>query len=142
MKTYVPKKAEIKKNWFVVDAEGQVLGRFATEIARVLMGKHKPSYVPFMDTGDGVIVINASKVEMTGRKVEQKMYYRHTGYVGHLKETQAKKMMAQRPEYVIIHAVKGMLPKNKLGRQMIKKLKVYGGPNHNHQAQQPVELKF
>jgi len=142
MKTYVPRKKDIHRNWFVVDAEGKVLGRLATQVAHILSGKHKASYVPFMDCGDSVIVINAAKVEMTGRKLEQKVYRHHTGYLGHLKEVKAKRLMAQRPERIIEHAVRGMLPKNKLGRQMIKKLRVFAGPNHNHQAQRPVELKF
>ncbi|MBN2431789.1 MAG: 50S ribosomal protein L13 [Acidobacteria bacterium] len=142
MKTYVPRKKDIHHNWFVVDAEGMVLGRLATQVAHILAGKHKASYVPFLDCGDSVIVINAAKVEMTGRKLEQKVYRHHTGYLGHLKEVKAKRLLAQRPERIIEHAVRGMLPKNKMGRQMIKKLRVYAGPNHNHQAQRPVELKF
>jgi large subunit ribosomal protein L13 len=142
MKTYVPRKKDIQNNWFVVDAEGMVLGRLATQVAHILAGKHKPSYVPFMDCGDSVIVINAAKVELTGRKLDQKMYRHHTGYLGHLKEVKAKRLFAQRPERIIEHAVRGMLPKNKLGRQMIKKLRVYAGDTHNHQAQKPVELKF
>ncbi len=142
MKTFVPSKKNLEKNWYIVDAEGMVLGRLATRVAHILAGKHKPTYVPFLDTGDFVIVINADKVEMTGRKLEQKYYYRHTGYLGHLKEVQAKKLMATRPERIVQAAVRGMLPKTKLGRQMLKKLKVYAGPNHKHQAQQPVELKL
>ena len=142
MKTYVPGKADIQHKWFVVDAKGQVLGRLATQVARILCGKHKPSYVPFLDSGDFVIVVNAAEVAMTGRKLEQKFYRRHTGYHGGLKEVQAKKMHATRPETVIREAVQGMLPKTKLGRAMIKKLKVYRGAEHRHQAQQPEALKF
>lgn len=142
MKTYVPSQYDINRNWFVVDAEGMILGRLATRVAHILIGKHKPTYVPFLDTGDCVIVVNASKIEMTGKKLEQKKYRHHTGYLGHLKEIQAKKLLATRPEKIIIHAVRGMLPKNKIGRKMLKKLKVYSGPNHNNAAQKPVELKF
>ena len=142
MKTYVPSQYDINRNWFVVDAEGMILGRLATRVAHILSGKHKPTYVPFLDTGDCVIVVNASKIEMTGKKLEQKKYRHHTGYLGHLKEIQAKKLLATRPEKIIIHAVRGMLPKNKIGRKMLKKLKVYSGPNHNNAAQKPVELKF
>jgi len=142
MKTYVPKKDDIQRQWFVVDAKGQVLGRLATQVAHVLTGKHKPGYVPFLDTGDFVVIINAGEVTITGKKQEQKMYRRHTGYPGGLKETQRKKVFAQSPETVIKEAVWGMMPKTKLGRAMIKKLKVYKGANHRHQAQQPVELKI
>lgn len=142
MKTYVPKKDDIQRQWFVVDAKGQVLGRLATQVAHVLTGKHKPGYVPFLDTGDFVIIVNAGEVTITGKKQEQKMYRRHTGYPGGLKETQMKKVFDQHPETVIKEAVWGMMPKTKLGRAMIKKLKVYKGANHRHQAQQPVELKI
>jgi len=142
MKTYVPSQYDINRNWFVVDADGMILGRLATRVAHILSGKHKPTYVPFLDTGDCVIVVNASKIEMTGKKLEQKKYRHHTGYLGHLKEIQAKKLLATRPEKMIIHAVRGMLPKNKIGRKMLKKLKFYSGPNHNNAAQKPVELKF
>ncbi len=142
MKTFVPGADNIEKNWYVVDASGKVLGRLATEISRILMGKHKPYYVPFLDCGDYVIVINAEKVELTGKKLDQKIYRRHTGYLGGLKETPARKMMEKFPERIIINAVKGMLPKNKLGRKMLKKLKVYRGSEHKHMAQKPVELKF
>ena len=142
MKTFVPGVDNIEKNWYVVDASGKVLGRLATEIARILMGKHKPYYVPFLDCGDYVIVINAEKVELTGKKLDQKLYRRHTGYLGGLKETPARRMMEKHPERIIIHAVKGMLPKNKLGRKMLKKLKVYRGSEHKHMAQKPIELKF
>jgi large subunit ribosomal protein L13 len=142
MKTFVPGKNDIQHKWYVVDAKGVVLGRLATQVARVLCGKHKPSYVPFLDTGDFVIVINASQVEITGRKLDQKMYRYHTGYHGGLKEIQAKKLYATKPDQVIREAVQGMLPKTKMGRAMIKKLKVYRGAEHRHQAQQPEALKF
>ena len=142
MKTYVPGADNIEKNWYVVDASGKVLGRLATEISRILMGKHKAYYVPFLDCGDYVIVINADKVELTGKKLDQKLYRRHTGYLGGLKETTARKMVEKHPDRVIISAVKGMLPKNKLGRKMLKKLKVYKGAEHKHMAQKPIELKF
>ena len=142
MKTFVPGKHDIQHKWYVVDAKGMILGRLATQVARVLCGKHRPSYVPFLDTGDFVIVVNASQVEITGRKLDQKMYRHHTGYHGGLKEVQAKKLYATRPEQVIREAVQGMLPKTKLGRAMIKKLKVYRGAEHRHQAQQPEALKF
>lgn len=142
MKTFVPGKHDIQRKWYVVDAKGMVLGRLATQVARVLCGKHKPSYVPFLDTGDFVIVVNAGEVEITGRKLEQKFYRRHTGYHGGLKEVQAKKLYATKPEAVIKEAVQGMLPKTKLGRAMIKKLKVYKGAEHRHQAQKPEALKF
>jgi large subunit ribosomal protein L13 len=142
MKTFVPGKDDVQHKWYVVDAKGMILGRLATQVARVLCGKHKPSYVPFLDTGDFVIVINASQVEITGRKLDQKMYRYHTGYHGGLKEIQAKKLYATRPDQVIREAVQGMLPKTKLGRAMIKKLKVYRGAEHRHQAQQPEALKF
>jgi large subunit ribosomal protein L13 len=142
MKTFVPGKHDIQRKWYVVDAKGMILGRLATQVARVLCGKHKPSYVPFLDTGDFVIVVNAGEVEITGRKLEQKFYRRHTGYHGGLKEVQAKKLYATKPESVIKEAVQGMLPKTKLGRAMIKKLKVYKGAEHRHQAQKPEALKF
>lgn len=142
MKTYVPKLKDIEHKWYVVDAKGLVLGRLATQVARVLAGKHKPTYVPFLDSGDYVIVINAAEVEITGKKLEQKSYRHHTGYPGGLKEIQAKKLFALKPEKVVQEAVWGMMPKTKLGRKMIKKLKVFRGSDHRHQAQQPVELKF
>ncbi len=142
MKTYIPGADDIEKKWYVVDAKGKVLGRLATKISKILMGKHKPYYVPFLDCGDYVIVINAEKVELTGKKLDQKMYRRHTGYLGGLKETTARKMMEKHPERIITNAVKGMLPKNKLGRKMLKKLRVYKGEQHKHAAQKPIELKF
>lgn len=142
MKTYMAKPAEVERKWYVVDATDMVLGRLASQVAAVLRGKNKPTFTPNVDTGDYVIVINAAKIRLTGKKLEQKYYRYHTGYIGGLKEVQYKKLMAEKPEFVIHNAVKGMLPKNSIGRQMIKKLKVYSGPEHNQQAQQPVELKF
>ncbi len=142
MKKYtVSAKASDNKNqWYVVDAEGLVLGRMATEIARRLRGKHNPMYTPHVDTGDFIVVINADKIALTGRKWEQKMYYRHSGYIGGLKEINAKKLHEKKPEELVRFAVKGMLPKNRLGRAMLKKLKIYTGPDHPHEAQQPEPL--
>lgn len=142
MSTLTAKKADLQKNWFVVDLENQVLGRAATEIARVLRGKHKAIYTPSVDTGDFVIVLNADKVRLTGNKLDQKMYYSHSNYPGGLKEISAGKLLEKKPEELIRKAVKGMLPKNALGRQMFRKLKVYAGAEHPHQAQQPRELKL
>ena len=142
MKTFVAKPDTEAKTWYVVDAEGKVLGRLASEIAAVLRGKNKPEYSPFQDMGDFVVVINAEKVKVTGNKAEQKMYRRHSGYPGGLKETTYNQMMKTHPIRIIESAVRGMLPKNALGRQMYRKLKVYAGAKHPHQAQQPVELSF
>ncbi len=141
MKTYVATPADIERKWYVVDAEGKTLGRMASEIASVLRGKKKPIYTPFMDTGDYVIVVNADKVKVTGKKLLQKKYYHHSGYVGGLKETTLKEMLEKHPERVVEHAVKGMLPKGPLGRQMYRKLFVYAGPDHKHQAQKPEVLE-
>jgi large subunit ribosomal protein L13 len=141
MSTPVAKKSELQKDWYVVDLEDKVLGRAATEIARVLRGKHKAIYTPSVDTGDFVIVLNAEKIRLTGNKLSQKMYYRHSGYTGGLTTIPAGKMLEKTPEELIKRAVKGMLPKNKLGRQMFRKLKVYCGADHPHQAQQPKELQ-
>jgi large subunit ribosomal protein L13 len=141
MSTPVAKKEDLQKDWYVVDLEDKVLGRVATEIARVLRGKHKAIFTPSVDTGDFVIVLNAEKVRLTGNKLTKKMYYRHSGYTGGLTTTPAGKMLEKAPEELIKKAVKGMLPKNKLGRQMYKKLKVYCGADHPHQAQQPKELQ-
>ncbi len=138
MNTEFPSKGEIQRNWHVVDADGAVLGRVASKAAMILMGKHKPTYTPFLDTGDHVIVINAAKVKLTGNKEEQKIYRRHSGYPGGLKETSARKMRATQPVKMVEEAVSGMLPKTKLGKQMYRKLKVYAGPKHPHQAQKPV----
>ena len=142
MSTQVAKQSDIQRNWFVVDMEDKVLGRVATEIARVLRGKHKPVYSPSVDTGDFVVVVNASKLKLTGNKLADKMYHRHTGYPGGLRSINAEKLLASKPEELIKKAVKGMLPKNKLGRQMFKKLKVYGGAEHPHDAQTPKNLTF
>lgn len=137
MRTYTTKPEDIKREWFVIDATGMTLGRLATQIAAVLKGKHKPIYSPHMDTGDFVIVVNAHKVRVTGRKLDQKFYYRHSGYPGGLKEISLRDQLDRHPDRVIRFAVRGMLPKNRLGRQMIKKLKVYATPGHPHEAQQP-----
>ncbi len=137
MRTYVPKTDEIEREWLVIDASNQVLGRLASEIARLLRGKHKPQYTPHMDTGDFVVVVNAERVHLTGRKLEQKRYYRHSGRPGGLKEETAREMLEKYPERVIQAAVWGMLPKNRLGRKLFRKLRVYRGPEHPHQAQQP-----
>lgn len=142
MKTYMAKPAEVERKWYVVDATDMVLGRLASQVAMALRGKNKPTFTPNVDTGDYVIIINADKVRLTGKKLEKKYYRYHTGYIGGLKEVQYKKLMAEKPEFVVYKAVKGMLPKNAIGRTMIKKLHVYAGNEHNHQAQQPVELKF
>ncbi len=140
MKTYSAKPAEVKREWFVVDAEGKTLGRMASEIAKRLRGKHKPEYTPHVDTGDYIIVVNAEKVHVTGNKEKDKIYYRHTGYVGNLKQTSLGDLRKQHPERIIENAVKGMLPKNPLGRDMYRKLRVYKGSEHDHQAQQPKQL--
>ena len=140
--TYSANKTDVQGKWYVVDANGAVLGRLASAVASRLRGKHSPLFTPHVDTGDWVIVINADKVVLTGRKMDQKKYYRHSGYIGGLKEISAKKLMEKRPEDLIRFAVKGMLPKNKLGRKLFKKLKVYTGDQHPHQAQQPEVLKI
>jgi len=140
MSTQVAKEADIKRAWFVVDLEGKVLGRAATEIARVLRGKHKAIYTPSVDTGDFVVVVNADKVKLTGTKMADKVYYSHTGFPGGIRSITAEKLVAKKPEDLIKKAVKGMLPKNKLGRQMFRKMKVYAGVEHPHVAQQPKEL--
>ena len=141
MKTYDAKKGELEHSWYVVDAESKVLGRLATRVADVLRGKHKPIFTPYVDTGDFVVVINAEKIHLTGTKMDNKKYYRHSGYPGGLKITTPAELLRKKPEAIIMHAVKGMLPKTKLGRQQFKKLKVYAGKDHPHQAQQPSELK-
>jgi large subunit ribosomal protein L13 len=137
MKTYVTKTGEVEREWYVVDASGQTLGRLSTQVARILRGKHKPTYSPAVDVGDYVIVVNAEKVHVTGRKLDQKMYYHYSGYPGGLKKTTLRDLRQKFPTRVIEHAVRGMLPKNRLGRRMFKKLKVYAGPDHPHAAQQP-----
>jgi large subunit ribosomal protein L13 len=141
MKTFVPSAKELVRSWHVIDADGVVLGRLATKAATILMGKNKPSYTPFLDTGDHVIIVNAEKVRLTGNKEAQKVYHRHSGYPGGLKTVGVAKMRATRPERILELAISGMLPKNKLGKQMYRKLKVYAGPKHPHQAQQPGPLQ-
>ncbi|HXI13044.1 MAG TPA: 50S ribosomal protein L13 [Thermoanaerobaculia bacterium] len=140
MRTYFPKEGDIEPKWFVIDAEGQVLGRMSTTIANIISGKAKPTYTPFLDTGDHVIVVNAEKIVLTGRKEDEKLYRHHTGYPGGLKSKTAKIVRAEKPETMIETAVWGMLPKNKLGRKMLKKLKVYRGAQHPHEAQRPEAL--
>jgi large subunit ribosomal protein L13 len=140
MPTPMPTESEIERKWFVVDAEGQVLGRLATRVATILRGKHKPTWAPHLDVGDHVVVLNAGKVHLTGRKLQDKLYRWHTGYIGGLREVSADKMLKTHPERVIEWAVQGMLPKNRLGRAMAKKLKVYRGAAHPHAAQQPTAL--
>ena len=142
MKSYMASPATIERKGYVVDATDKTLGRLSSQIASVLRGKNKPTYTPSMDTGDYVIVVNADKIKVTGKKMDQKMYYRHSDYVGGMKEATLKEMMAKKPEDVIKLAVKGMLPKGPLGRQMIKKLHVYAGPEHAHAAQKPEVLEF
>ena len=142
MKTYVAKPSNIERNWLIVDAKGQRLGRLATRIADSLRGKNKPVYTPNIDTGDFVVVVNAARIAVTGRKLENKIYYRHTGYPGGLKQRTLSEMMDKKPEEVLRLAVKGMLPKNRLGRAQLKKLKVYAGPEHPHAAQDPKEMKL
>ncbi len=141
MKSFIQKPKEVERKWFVVDAEGKTLGRLSTEVAKVIMGKHKPTYTPHVDGGDFVIVINAEKVVLTGRKLDQKKYRWHTGYVGHLRERTYREMLDKQPEKVLEKSIRGMLPKNKLGRQMYTKLKVYAGPDHKHAAQKPETLE-
>jgi large subunit ribosomal protein L13 len=142
MKTFSAKPHEVKRDWFVIDAEGKILGRLASEIARRLRGKHKPEYTPHVDTGDYIVVINAEKIAVTGNKLADKIYYRHTGYIGNLKKTNLGKLLDEHPERVIENAVKGMLPRNPLGRDMYRKLKVYAGTQHPHEAQQPQALEL
>ncbi len=142
MKTFSAKADEIQREWFVIDAENVILGRMAAEIARRLRGKHKPEYTPHVDTGDYIVVINAEKLAVTGNKMKDKIYYKHTGYVGNMKSITLEKQLQKRPEAVIERAVKGMLPKNSLGRTMYRKLKVYAGPEHPHEAQQPTNLEI
>ena len=138
--TYSAKRSDNPEKWYVLDANGAVLGRFASQVAQRLRGKHNPLFTPHADTGDWVIVINADKIVLTGRKMDQKIYYRHSGYIGGLKQTNAKELLEKKPEELVRLAVKGMLPKNKLGRKLFKKLKVYAGENHPHEAQQPEVL--
>ncbi len=142
MKSYMANPDTIERKWYVVDAEGRTLGRLSSEVAKVLRGKNKPIFTPHVDTGDNVIVINADKIAVTGKKLDQKVYYHHSGFVGGMKETTLREMLAKKPERVIELAVKGMLPKGPLGRKMIKKLHVYAGPEHAHAAQKPEVLTF
>ena len=142
MKTYQATKEDLDRKWYLVNAEGKVLGRLSTELAKILKGKNKPTYTPHLDTGDFVIVVNAGKVALTGKKMKDKIYYHHTGYPGGIKEITAEKLLAKKPTEMIRIAVKGMLPKNSLGRQMLRKLKIYTGPNHPHEAQKPIPLNI
>ena len=142
MQTYMANPDKIERKWYVVDADGCTLGRLASGVASVLRGKNKPQFTPHVDTGDYVIIVNADKIKVTGKKLEQKIYYNHSDYVGGMRETTLKEMLAKKPERVIEHAVKGMLPKGPLGREMYKKLFVYAGPDHKHAAQKPEELTF
>ena len=142
MKSYMASPSTIERKWYVVDATGHTLGRLASEVASILRGKKKPVYTPFLDMGDNVIVVNADKIQVTGKKLDQKIYYNHSDYVGGMKETTLKDMLAKKPEYVINHAVKGMLPKGPLGRSMLKKLHVYAGAEHAHTAQKPEVLEI
>jgi large subunit ribosomal protein L13 len=142
MKTFSAKPAEVKRDWYVVDASGRTLGRLATEIATRLKGKHKPEFTPHVDTGDYIVVVNAEKIRVTGNKLKDKVYHHHTGYIGNLKSINLEDLLKKAPEQVITKAVKGMLPKNKLGAAMIKKLRVFAGPEHTHTAQQPQPLEL
>ena len=142
MKTYMANPDKIERKWYVVDAEGCTLGRLASEVAKILRGKNKPQVTPHIDTGDYVIIVNAEKIKVTGKKLSQKIYYHHSGYVGGMKETTLSEMLAKKPERVLELAVKGMLPKGPLGRKMYRKLFVYAGPEHKHEAQQPEALTF
>ena len=142
MNTFSAKPAEVRRDWFVVDATGKTLGRLSTEIASRLRGKHKPEYTPHVDTGDYIVVVNAEKIRVTGNKVKDKMYHHHTGYIGNLKSKSLETMLEEHPERVLQTAVKGMLPKGPLGRQMFKKLRVFKGPEHDHAAQQPIPLEI
>jgi len=142
MKTYQAKNEELDPKWYLVNADGKVLGRLSTELAKILRGKNKPTYTPHVDTGDFVVVVNAGKVTLTGKKMKDKVYYHHTGYPGGIKETNAEKLLARKPTEMIRMAVRGMLPKTSLGRQMLRKLKIYAGPNHPHEAQKPISLEL
>ena len=142
MKTYQAKKGEVERRWYCVNAEGKVLGRLATELAKILRGKNKAIFTPHVDTGDFVIVVNAGKITLTGKKMKDKIYYHHSGHPGGIKAISAEKLLAKKPTELIRKAVKGMLPKNSLGRQMIAKLKIYAGPNHRHEAQRPIPIEL
>jgi len=142
MPTYFPSAGEVPRKWYVIDAEGQVLGRMASRVARILMGKHKPQYTPFLDTGDHVVIVNAAKVRLTGQKLDKKLYRHHTGYPGGLVERSARQMRTARPARMVELAIAGMLPKTKLGKAMRRKLRVYAGPQHKQQAQKPEEVRL
>ena len=142
MKTFMANAQNVERNWYVVDADGMTLGRLASQVAAILRGKNKPTFTPHVDTGDHVIVINAAKVVLTGKKLDQKVYYHHSGFAGGLKETKYRKLMAEQPEFAVKHAVVGMLPKGPLGRQMARKLRVYAGTEHEHEAQKPTVLEL
>ena len=142
MKTYMAKAEDVQRKWYVVDAEGATLGRLASQVASVLRGKNKPIFTPHVDTGDYVIILNADKVVLTGKKLDQKVYYHHSGYAGGLKETVYRRLLSEKPEFAVKHAIVGMLPKGPLGRKMAKKLKVYAGANHDHAAQNPEKLEI
>lgn len=142
MKTFSAKPQDVKRDWYLIDATGQTLGRLSTEIARRLRGKHKPEYTPHVDTGDYIVVVNAEKIRVSGNKLKDKMYYRHTGYIGNLKSTSLEKLLDETPERALQFAVKGMLPRNPLGRKMYSKLRVFAGPEHTHEAQQPIPLQM
>ena len=141
MKTFSAKPAEVRRDWFVVDATGKTLGRLSTEIAHRLRGKHKPEYTPHVDTGDYIVVVNAEKIRVTGNKLKDKIYHRHTGYIGNLKSVSLEKLLEEAPERALQYAVKGMLPRGPLGRKMLGKLRVFKGPEHDHAAQQPIPLE-
>ena len=142
MKTFSAKPEDVRRDWYLVDATNKTLGRLSTEIARRLKGKHKPEYTPHVDTGDYIVVVNADKIRVTGNKMKDKMYHRYTGYIGNLKSMPLEKLMQEAPDRALKHAVKGMLPRNPLGRRMYRKLRVYAGPEHEHQAQQPIPLEI
>lgn len=142
MSTYMPKAGDITRNWYLIDAEGQTLGKVATKAADLLRGKHKPTFVPHMDCGDHVIIINADKIVLTGKKLEQKMYYHHTGYIGNLKQVKYGTLLQKKPEFVMTKAVKGMIPDTTIGRQALTRLRVYAGPEHNHAAQKPEKVEL
>jgi large subunit ribosomal protein L13 len=142
MKTYQAKKGEVEQRWFLINAEGKVLGRLASSVARILRGKSKPVYTPHVDTGDFVVVVNADKLRLTGKKLKNKIYYHHTGYPGGIREINAEKLLSEKPTELLRVAVKGMLPKTSLGRKMLRKLKIYAGPNHPHEAQKPILIQI
>ena len=142
MKTYAVKAGDIQRKWYVADADGKTLGRFASTVAKILRGKHKPIYSPHLDTGDHVIVVNAANIVVTGKKAQQKQYYHHSGYPGGLKSMSYGELMEKRPEKILEHAIRGMLPHNSLGRQMFRKLRIYAGPDHVHQSQKPEEIQL